>query len=381
MKLLFVNMSLDEIKDGGTVERTIQLCKHIAAEGIDCTILTTDSGLNQDLLTTMKCNNVDIIALPCVNKRFYLPFPCLNTIKKHVAASDIIHLMGHWTLINLLVYSYDRKYNKPYAVCPAGALPVFGRSKSIKTLYNFIVGRKIIKNATFHIAVADNEISQFTDYGIPAEKVTIIPNGVNPKDYVIQDNDAFRKFAGLGDSPYILFMGRLNLIKGPDLLLRAFCSISDVFPDMHLVFAGPDGGMLSELKLCTSASSLERRVHFVGYLGGTNKVSAYSSASLLVVPSRQEAMSIVALESGICGVPVLITDQCGFGTLHLIDGVMAVPATEPGLADGLIRLLENRKLLPIIGERFKSYILKNLTWKVATKAYLDMFRKMGEIDV
>lgn len=381
MKILFINMCLDQINGGGTVERTIQLSKHIASEGADCTILTTDVGLKQDLVTVMKSNNVDIIALPCINKRFYLLFPCLKTIKKQVAASDIIHLMGHWTLINLLIYLYARIYNKPYAVCPAGALPVFGRSKSIKALYNLIVGRKIISNANLHIAVGENEISHFAEYGISAEQVAIIPNGVNPNDYLIQDSTAFRMFAELANSPYILFMGRLNPIKGPDLLLNAFCRVSNMFPDMHLVFAGPDGGMLNELKSLAQSSSFEERIHFVGHLGGANKVSAYSAASIFVVPSRQEAMSIVALESGICGVPVLMTDQCGFGALSSIGGGMIVPATEQGLTHGLISLLEDRKLLPIMGERFKVYILNNLTWQVAAKAHLQLFEKVGGIDV
>ncbi len=58
----------------------------------------------------------------------------------------------------------------------------------------------------------------------------------------------FRSRYRLGNDPFIMFIGRLNHIKGPDLLLQAFCNVRDKLNGYHLVFAGPDGGMLRELK-------------------------------------------------------------------------------------------------------------------------------------
>ena len=377
MKLLSVNMSLDPVTGGGTAERTIQMCKHFAEEGVECTILTTDIGLSRTALEAMKSANLNIIALPCINDRFYVPRLRLNLIKQLVTDSNVIHLMGHWTLINVIVYVYAMHLGKPYAVCPAGALPIFGRSSLLKIFYNKVAGISIIRNACIHVAIAENEIQQFADYGVAAEQVTLIPNGVNPVDYQFEDTQVFRNHVKLGDSPYILFVGRLNAIKGPDLLLHAFIAIGDLFPEMHLVFAGPDGGMLKELKSLLSDSAIVNRVHFPGYVGGANKIAAYKGATILVVPSRQEAMSIVALESGVCGVPVLVTDMCGFGTLSDIGGGMVVSATIEALSGGLVSLLENRGTLPRMGERFKTYILEHYTWHAAAIAYLDLFNKMG----
>ena len=53
-------------------------------------------------------------------------------------------------------------------------------------------------------------------------------------------------------------------------------------------------------------------MHFLGYIRGDDKVGAYTGAKLLAVPSRREAMSIVALEAGACGTPVILTTACGF---------------------------------------------------------------------
>lgn len=381
MKILNVNMSLDPVTGGGTAERTLQISLALADIGHDCTILTTDLGMTVERRSQLK--NIRLITLTSLCNRLYLFKFSLSELRALVVEADIIHLMGHWTFINALVYLLDRRYKKPYAVCPAGALPVFGRSKLIKKFYNTVVGRAMIRNAHFHVAISDNEVSHFAEYGVQATKISLIPNGVNPVDFTIdnQEKDIFRKQAGLDNNPYILFMGRLNVIKGPDLLMRAFFSIFDRFPDVHLVFAGPDGGMLQALKEQISTQEQKKRIHFVGHVAGKIKATAYSSALLLVVPSRQEAMSIVALESGVCGVPVLMTDQCGFGTLSDIGGGMVVPATVEALSEGLISLLENRSNLPSMGERFRTYILEHYTWHAAAIAYLDLFNKMEKIGV
>ena len=134
-----------------------------------------------------------------------------------------------------------------------------------------------------------------------------------------KDIDYFRNKIGIGNSPFILFVGRLNRIKGPDLLLKAFYNIKNNLQDFHLGFVGPDDGMLSELKQMVDEYQLNDRIHFIGYLGGADKSNAYHAADLLVIPSRQEAMSIVVLEAGISGTPVLLTDQCGFNVIEKID--------------------------------------------------------------
>lgn len=374
MKVLNVNVSLDPIYGGGTAERTLQISRALAIAGHVCTILTTDVGMTDEYRS--KLEELRVIELPCFYKRFYLFRFSLPKLRDVVNQSDIIHLIGHWSFINALVYFLARRYNKPYVVCPSGALPLYGRSKLIKKIYNVLVGRAIIRNAHFHIAVAENEVAHFAEYGVQAPQIVLIPNGVNLDDFTSDDDTNFFKYAGLGNAPYILFMGRLNKIKGPDLLLRAFLRISDRFPDVHLVLAGPDGGMLKTLKEIISSQEIERRIRFVGHLDGKIKVAAYSSALLLVVPSRQEAMSIVALESGVCGVPVLMTDQCGFGNLPEIGGGMIVPATDEGLSEGLLCMLENKSDLQKMGARFKLYIINNLTWQVAANSYTNLFKRM-----
>ena len=212
----------------------------------------------------------------------------------------------------------------------------------------------MVREADGHVAIAANEIPYFKAYGVPEDKVVVIPNGIAPEDYSVSDSTAFRKRYRLGDHPFVLFVGRLNHIKGPDLLLEAFCRAGEDLADFHLVLAGPDEGMLAQLRALAREAGIDDRVHFIGRLGGAEKSWAYHAAELLVVPSRQEAMSLVALEAGVTGTPVLLTEECGFGEVDRIGGGKVVPASVEGLREGLVELLEDLPRLTFMGEICRS---------------------------
>ena len=134
MKVLNVNNTIDPVTGGGTAERTFQMSRYLIKSGISCSILTTNIGLTSERIQAL--NGVEIIAYPCISTRFYVPKFSYKEIKQLIASVDIIHLMGHWTFLNALVYVIARRLKKPYVLCPAGSLVIYGRSKVLKRFYN-----------------------------------------------------------------------------------------------------------------------------------------------------------------------------------------------------------------------------------------------------
>lgn len=373
LKVLNVNTSIDLRRGGGTAERTFQMSRHIGMEsGVECTVLTLNIDITQSRLESLRPARA--VVLRCIWNRFYIPSLRFILIRNLVADADIVHLMGHWSVLNVFVYFTCKTLNKPYVVCPAGTLPIFGRSRLIKKAYNIIIGKSIIRDAAACIAVTVNERADFLEYGVNSESVMVIPNGVNPEDFPETDKDVFLNKFDLRGVSFLLFMGRLNLIKGPDILLDAFVQIAHAHPDLHLVFAGPDEGMLKPLMRSASNAKLVDRIHFLGYLMGADKSAAYRTAKLLVVPSRQEAMSIVAVEAGICGLPVLMTDQCGFSEVREVDLRLEVPATKGGIASGLTSLLEASATLPALSEKWSTFVRSNFTWSTVGPRYCEVYR-------
>jgi len=371
MNILHVNMSLDPVTGGGTVERVRQL--HAGLKKM--------AGVQSRLLSIASPNasatdeSGDVVLLPCWNRRWFLFAPKLPTIFRMVRRADIIHLINHWTLINALVFLLARLAGKPYVICPAGALSLFGRSKGFKRLYKKLIGNALVRNAAGAIAITEDEVATLMGYRVPAARIEHIPNGVRFEDYRYADGDMFRKHVDLGQSEYLLFMGRLNEIKGPDLLLEAFVGLSPAHPDLHLVFAGPAGGMAETLGERAYEAGVADRVHFAGYVGGDLKSSAYHGTAMLIVPSRQEAMSIVALEGAVCGIPVVMTDRCGFDALAEAGAARLCRAESRAIAGTVAELMADPELRLEMGEKGRRLAISNYTWDIAAERHLKLFNR------
>ena len=371
MKILNVNHTIDAVTGGGTAERTLQMSRHLIEGGIYCSILTMNQGTAQGTLDGGK-----IIVIPSVSRRFHIPKFPFHGIRAAVHEADIIHLMGHWTVINALVYLVARNQDKPYVFCPAGALPIFGRSRWLKRIYNVVIGKQIVRNAAKCIAITEAEKSHFREYGIEEKAIVVIPNAVSEPEFCSNDDAGFRKRFGLSDRPFILFLGRLNLIKGPDLLLHAFCQLKETFPGIDLVFAGPDDGMLAELNAIVNIDKAEERVRFLGHVGGADKYQAYRGATLLAIPSRQEAMSLVVLEAGIIGTPSIFTDQCGLEELAATGCGWMVPASIEGLKQGLTDALTNPAQILVMKAKIRDAVITKFSWHAIIRKYRQMYEEL-----
>lgn len=376
MKILYVNDRLDRIWGGGTAERTRRLSAALVRQGHQVTILTTALGMDPDAIESFKADGVKLVTLKFLNKRFAIPVLPIGQLRRLVRAQDIVQLSQHWTLLNAVIYLLAKLEKKPYAVNPAGALPSFGRSKKLKSIYNWVVGFAMIRNADAHIAITPAEFEQFAAYGVVSEVISVIPNGVDQSAFNVVDTSEFRDKYALGDAKIILFMGRLNPIKGPDLLLDAFVKVAERLPEYIVVFAGPNEGMEQSLRQTAQMRGLAERVKFLGYVGGADKTAAYRAATMLVIPSRKEAMSIVVLEAGAAGTPVLITDQCGFDMVEEIGGGRVVQADAQHLADGLLDMLGGTVSLVEVGGKLCDLVRREFTWDAAAKKLQDVFLRV-----
>ena len=374
MRVLNVNSLLSTNLGGGTAQRTRDMSIHLSRAGVDCSILTNNEDLDNPANGIPE--EIEVHALQYVSRRFYIPLPTSMKLLTLFRQADIVHLMGHWTPINILAYVLIRFYRKPYVVCPAGALPIFGRSKLFKRFYNKIVGKRIIKNADGCIAVTPDEISHFLSYGVQEEKITIIPNGIDAEVGELADEARFREKYGIQNVPYILYIGRLNSIKGVDLFIDAICKISrKTLGDYHVLVAGRDEGLLEVLKSKVSQNNLTNQIHFIGFIEGSEKRRAFKSAELLVIPSRQEAMSIVVLEAGIVGTPVLITDRCGFDQIDALQCGWVCSASVEGVTEGL-RSFFKSNLGNEYGNNLQKFVLENYVWGRVVDKYLIFYKKI-----
>lgn len=378
MRILHVNHLLDPVLGGGTAERTFRLSSELAALGAECTILTMDIGESRS--RAARIPRLQVEALPCIHPRFFLPRPPLGKIDALVKAVDIVQMFGNWTILNFLVWRACRRHGKPFVFCPAGALLPFGRSLLLKRIYTRWISRGLIRDAARCLCVTDNERDHFLSLGADEGRLETIPNGIDPEQYRLENPalqiQEFRHRIGIGAAPFIFFLGRLNPIKGPDLLLDAFSAVAGKWPGHHLVFGGPDAGMLSQLRQMAAENGLGDRIHFLGFVNARTKAVALHAAQLLVIPSRSEAMSIVVLEAGACGCPVLFTDTCGLNMFQERGAGTMVPVEANAIATALDRLLDQPAATRIQGERLNDLVTKEFLWRDQANRCLALYKQI-----
>ncbi len=374
MRVLNVNQLLDTRIGGGTAERTIQMCHNLTKAGIDCTALSVRTELPESTKELLK--KTEVILLPYFLKRFYIPYPCFMTIYQCVKKADVVHMMNHWTILNIWVSFFCWMMKKPYVLCPAGSLGIVGRSKFLKKLFNVMIGNRILKNASRLIAITEAEKLDFESLGLSSSRISIIPNGID-----CQQNDShkgleFRNKHNLLEKKYFLYMGRLNPIKGPDLIVKAFIALAEELKDITLVLGGPDEGMQEELEHLIKKAGLEDRVHFIGFVSGEEKAQAYSQAELLIIPSRKEAMSIVVLEAGIYSTPVICTDQCGLNEVESLNAGIVVEASMDGIKRGLIKFTSSEFNSVEMGKILHRFTVDNFEWEKVVEQYTVLYQRI-----
>lgn len=180
---------------------------------------------------------------------------------------------------------------------------------------------------------------------IAANRIAVIPNGVDVAHFSQQVNPtAFRTRCGLttGDA-VVLCVGRLDRLKGHSTLLEAFRIVADEAPTSRLCLVG-EGALRQPLERQAAELRLTGRVCFSESLADVRP--ALAAADLLVLPSIDEGLPGIVLESFAAGVPVVATAVGGTPELveHERTGLL-VPARDPAaLAAAIVRLLRDKGL-------------------------------------
>ncbi|MDQ1739956.1 MAG: D-inositol-3-phosphate glycosyltransferase, partial [Pseudonocardiales bacterium] len=142
-----------------------------------------------------------------------------------------------------------------------------------------------------------------------------------------QRSEALRRLGLAGDAVLLLFVGRIQPLKAPDVLLRAAARLVELDPELAqrlqvVIVGAPSGsGVNDPLALSRLASELgiADRVRFEPPASRTRLADFYAAADLTVVPSHNESFGLVALESQACGVPVVAAAVGGLRTA-VLDG-------------------------------------------------------------
>lgn len=146
-------------------------------------------------------------------------------------------------------------------------------------------------------------------HNVPLDKIRVIPCGVNFNLFKPMDKSQSRKLLGLPEGKIVLFVGRIERLKGIDKIIQALPLVAEKKP--RLIIAGEDGnrqGEMASLKKLADSLGITDSVNFLGLVDYNKLPLYYNAADVCVLPSFYESFGLVPLESLACGTPMIATD-------------------------------------------------------------------------
>ena len=323
---------------GGPPRSAYDLARGLADKGVDVRVLSTDTGGRRRLKESEKTAGwprVDVRYYRNVSNymafrhRIFMAPGFSIDARKQFSGCDVVHVHELRSMLTVTAFRAALDLGIPYVVSPHGGLLHLGKREA-KVIFDKVWGNRILRHAAAVMAVSSLEADQARSCRVEPRRTRVLPNPIRVADYEdLPDGRRFKARWRIPESKLVLFLGRLNRIKGVDLLIRAF---EGVPVDSHLVLAGSDDGEERFLRRIVP-SSVRDRITFTGFLDREEKLSALVAADLCVVPSRDEIFGMVVLEALASETPVLLSSACGL--IPELRGLSGVAVFETGNLDDL----------------------------------------------
>lgn len=296
---------------------------------------------------------------------------------------DIVHT--HYWLSAWVGQKLGKGWDVPWAAMyhTLGRIKQYHRIGEDESDLRIGVERRTLAAADAVITGSETERRQIARfYGIPIQKTVTISPGVDLRRFQPQDRLASRAALGIApDARMVLFVGRIEPLKGIDTLVRAAAAIENQ-DRLEVWIVGGDARSTPEVEKLQALGrrlGIADRLHFPGSVPHHDLPAWYSAADVCVVPSYYESFGMVALESLACGTPVVASRVGGLQeTVH--DGengfLVAWRCPEP-FAEKLERLLDNPGLRQAFSENAVA-TARRYDWPVVASRTLYLYECLIE---
>jgi len=376
---------------GGPVKVVYEISRELVKMGNQVAVYTSDA---KDLWTRInessfaELDGIQVyymknLSMFSVKKsKLFITPEIVPRIEKEGRTFDIIHLHEYRTFQNVIVARYAKNHNIPYVLQAHGSLPRIASKQGLKWIYDVFFGFTLIKNASKIIALTTSEAQQYREMGVPKAKIEIIPNGIDLSKYAeLPAKGTFRRKFNLNDTEkLVLYIGRINEIKGIDVLVRAFANLVKKLDRVKLVVVGADDGYLRELKALIKALKVEDKVIITGPLYNEDKLAAYLDSDLLVLPSRYETFPNVVLEAFACSKPVVASNVESIPDIVLDGqtGLIFQTCNPEELAEKILYVFAHPKEAKEMGYRARKLVEENFSSVKVVCSMEKLYRQVSQ---
>ena len=222
------------------------------------------------------------------------------------------------------------------------------------------------------IAVSEQTRQQAINEGVWENRITVIPNAVNPLDTSSVNRTAVRKALGLKeDDIFLLSIGRLTYQKGHEFLVQAMSEVVNRFPNTKAGICG-NGPLHSQLENQILKSGLSNHVRLLGAWEDISPLLA--SADIFILPSRWEGLSRALMEAMAAGLPVIASQVDGIKDLITegVNGLLVPSEDAERLGNSILQLIEDVEMRKKLATAGQAHVLQTHSVDDMCKKYYDL---------
>ena len=360
MKILSFVSSLD-LSSGGPSRSVPMLVKGLAELGVDITLMT------------IRSENMNIHALEGTTAKLKVLSPSFSRkeIAKYLADErfELIQIQSVWEMPYHKVILEARKQNIPYIVTPRGMLEPWSLSqkKWKKKLAWWLYQRNDVQKSACVFTTAKMEAEHVSNLGITTCKA-VIPNGIETDAYPCKSSVE-------GVKKQVLFLSRVHVKKGIELLFEAWKRLHSDYVDWQLLVIGNgEAEYIHSLENRVESLGLKDCIKILPPVFGEAKIKVYQESALFCLPSFSENFGMVIAEAMSCGTPVITTTNCPWEILNETDTGWCVDLSVDNLEHALREAMGmDANALYDMGQRASKFIFDNFDYRSVTRKTLRLY--------
>ena len=219
------------------------------------------------------------------------------------------------------------------------------------------------------------------DFLIPKEKITLIYDGFNYKEFKdISDPGAIKRRYNIGPiDPLILFVGELNEKNGPDILIKAIPGLLEKYPNLRFVFVG-DGDLMWPLRIYAHYYYIEYAVRFLGHREGRELHELFQASDIVIIPSRKMSTPYQILAAWSSKKPVVASYEGSFGLINDQRDGIRIDADPNSIRYGIERIVSDWKYGHLIAKNGFKRVKDEFSWSVVASKVEKVYKTLPDFE-